>query len=174
SGSAVLRKSLTPEVRIPGVILEGGQRANIVPERAVGRFSIRARNRAAVEAVLERILRMARGLATAAGAAGRVRGIDEIYDEMLTNPVLAGLFKRNLAALGVATNDAPRERMGSLDMGNVSQVVPALHAYVAIAPENGALHTREFADATVSESGRNGLLVAVQALAMTAVDLLSG
>jgi amidohydrolase len=170
-GIDALRKSLTPEVRIPGVILEGGQRANIVPERAVGRFSIRAKNRAAVETVLERIQGMARGLAAAAGAAVSVRRIDEIYDEMLTNSVLADLFKRNLSALGVATNDSPRERMGSLDMGNVSQVVPALHAYVAIAPENGALHTREFAEATVSESGRTGLLLAVQALAMTAIDI---
>jgi amidohydrolase len=168
-----MRKALTPEVRIPGVIVEGGKRANIVPDRAVGRFSIRARNRAAVEAIRERITRMAQGLASAGGARVTVSRIDETYDEMITNGVLAGLFKQNLKALGVETNDAPRERMGSLDMGNVSHVVPSLHAYVAIAPSTGALHTREFAEATISESGRRGLMVAVQALAMTAIDLLT-
>ena len=167
-----LRKGLTPEVRIPGVILEGGKRANVVPDRAVGRFSARARNRAAVEAILERIRRMAEGLAAASGARVTVTRIDETYDEMITNQVLAALFKENLRSLGVETNDAPRERMGSLDMGNVSQVVPSLHAYVAIVAETGALHTREFAEATVSPEGRRGLDVAVRALAMTAIDLL--
>ena len=172
-GVDAMRKGLTPEVRIPGVIVEGGKRANVVPDRAVGQFSIRARNRAAVEAILDRIVRMAQGLSAAGGARVTVIRIDEGYDEMLTNRVLAEIFKRNLSALGAETNDAPRERMGSLDMGNVSQVVPSLHAYVAIAPGTGALHTREFAEATVSEGGRRGLLLAIQALAMTAIDLLT-
>jgi len=172
-GVDALRKSLTSEVRIPGVIVEGGKRANLVPELAVGRFSIRARNRMAVEAILDRIIRLAHGLAAASGARVSIRRLDETYDEMLTNSVLAGLFKQNLKALGEETNDAPRDRMGSLDMGNVSHSVPALHAYVAIAPSTGALHTREFAQATISEPGRKGLLLAVQALAMTAIDLLA-
>jgi amidohydrolase len=172
-GIDALRKSLTSEVKIPGVIVEGGKRANVVPERAVGRFSIRARNRNAVEAILDRVIRLAHGLAAGSGAKVSIRRLDESYDEMLTNSVLAGLFKENLKVLGVETNDAPRDRMGSLDMGNVSHCVPALHAYVAIAPSSGALHTREFAEATISEAGRHGLLIAVQALAMTAIDLLS-
>jgi metal-dependent amidase/aminoacylase/carboxypeptidase family protein len=173
-GIDALKKSLTHEVRIPGVIVEGGKRANMVPEKAVGRFSIRARNRVAVEAILDRIVRMAHGLAAASGARVTLRRLDETYDEMLTNSVLATLFKENLRALGEETNDSPRDRMGSLDMGNVSHAVPALHAYVAIVPPTGALHTREFAEATVSERGKKGLLLAVQALSMTAIDLLTG
>jgi len=173
-GIDALKKSLTHEVRIPGVIVEGGKRANMVPEKAVGRFSIRARNRVAVEAILDRIVRMANGLAAASGARVTLRRLDETYDEMLTNSVLATLFKENLRALGEETNDSPRDRMGSLDMGNVSHAVPALHAYVAIVPPTGALHTREFAEATVSERGKKGLLLAVQALSMTAIDLLTG
>jgi len=172
-GVDALRKSLTSEVRIPGVIVEGGKRANLVPELAVGRFSIRARNRNAVEAILDRIVRLAHGLAAASGARVSIRRMDETYDEMLTNSVLARLFKENLKALGEETNDAPRDRMGSLDMGNVSHSIPALHAYVAIAPSTGALHTREFAQATQGERGRKGLLLAVQALSMTAIDLLA-
>jgi len=171
-GIDALKKSLTHEVRIPGVIVEGGKRANMVPDRAVGRFSIRARNRTAVEAILDRIVRMAHGLAAASGARVTLRRLDETYDEMLTNCVMATLFKENLRILGEETNDSPRDRMGSLDMGNVSHAVPALHAYVAIVPPTGALHTREFAAATISEQGKKGLLVAVQALSMTAIDLL--
>jgi metal-dependent amidase/aminoacylase/carboxypeptidase family protein len=126
-----------------------------------------------VEEILVRIGRLAESLASAYGARVRLTRIDEPYDEMRTNPVLADLFKRNLADLGVETVDTPRERMGSLDMGNVSCAVPALHAYVGIVPETGALHTREFAQATVSRKGERGLLLAVQALAMTAIDLMT-
>jgi len=168
-----MRRGMTHEVRIPGIIVEGGRRANVIPDRAVGRFSIRARNRVSVEAILDRITRVADGLAAACGARVKITRIDEMYDEMLTNRVLANLFKNNLHSLGVETIDTPRERMGSLDMGNVSHAVPSLHAYVGIVPETGALHTKEFAEATISEEGRRGLLLAVQALSMTAIDLLT-
>jgi len=67
----------------------------------------------------------------------------------------------------------PSGRMGSTDMGNVSHVVPALHPYVAIAPEEVAGHSPEFRAASVSPEGHAGLLDAAKALAMTAVDLFS-
>ena len=50
-----------------------------------------------------------------------------------------------LRRLGRRTVDAPRKKMGSLDMGNVSQVVPSIHPYVAIAPRSVPLHSRGFA-----------------------------
>src|SRR5262249_32699687 len=37
-----LRPHLPAEARMPGVVLEGGRRPNIVPDRAVGRFTLRA------------------------------------------------------------------------------------------------------------------------------------
>ena len=64
---------------------------------------------------------------------------------MITNRVLADLFKRELRRLGRKTVDAPRKRMGSLDMGNVSQTVPSIHPYIAIAPRSVPLHSRGFA-----------------------------
>jgi metal-dependent amidase/aminoacylase/carboxypeptidase family protein len=63
--------------------------------------------------------------------------------------------------------------MGSTDMGNVSHVVPALHPYVAIAPDEVAGHSPEFRAASVSPEGHAGLLDAAKALAMTAIDLLA-
>jgi hypothetical protein len=73
----------------------------------------------------------------------------------------------------VTVNDAPRESKGSLDMGNVSTVVPSLHPFVAMAPRNVASHTLEFAQASVSPAGRAALERSVMALAMTGLDVLS-
>jgi metal-dependent amidase/aminoacylase/carboxypeptidase family protein len=64
------------------------------------------------------------------------------------------------------------ERMGSTDMGNVSQAVPALHPYISIGPETVPGHTNEFREAAVSPAGHAGLIYAAKGLAMTAIDLL--
>ena len=50
-------------------------------------------------------------------------------------------------------------------MGNVSQVVPSIHPYVAIAPRSVPLHSRGFARLAGGPRGRSGLRVAMRALA---------
>jgi hypothetical protein len=57
-------------------------------------------------------------------------------------------------------------------MGNVSQVVPSIHATIAIAPREVLIHTPEFAAAAVSEAGQQGLMDAAKAMAMTVADIL--
>ena len=84
------------------------------------------------------------------------------------------LFAQNLESLGRRVE--PFESysgFGSTDMGNVSQVIPAIHPRVAIASPDVLLHSTDFAAAAASESGHKGLLDAAKALAMTVVDLLS-
>jgi metal-dependent amidase/aminoacylase/carboxypeptidase family protein len=63
--------------------------------------------------------------------------------------------------------------MGSTDMGDISQIMPAVHAYLSIAPEGTPGHSLEFAAAAASEAGDAAVLHAAQALAMTAADLLA-
>ena len=66
----------------------------------------------------------------------------------------------------------PKERLGSTDMGDVSHVAPAIHPYLAIGPAELAGHSIEFREAAASEQGLAAMLVAVKALAMTALDVL--
>jgi metal-dependent amidase/aminoacylase/carboxypeptidase family protein len=63
--------------------------------------------------------------------------------------------------------------MGSTDMGDVSQVLPAIHPYVAIGPPALSGHTVEFRQAAVSQRGLAAMLAAAKALALTACDLLA-
>ena len=93
---------------------------------------------------------------------------------MQPNPRLADLVDANMAALGLEVQrPAPNERMGSTDIGNVSQAVPALHPYVAIGPEDLAGHTIEFRAAACSPAGYQAMQHAAQFMAMTAIDLLA-
>jgi metal-dependent amidase/aminoacylase/carboxypeptidase family protein len=63
--------------------------------------------------------------------------------------------------------------MGSTDMGDVSQVVPSIHPYIAIGPKDLPGHTVEFREAALSERGMKVMLVAAKAMALTAYDLLT-
>jgi len=67
----------------------------------------------------------------------------------------------------------PSSAFGSTDMGNVSQLVPSIHPMVAIAPQEVAVHSPQFASAAASEAGSRGLFDAAKALAMTVVDLVT-
>ena len=62
--------------------------------------------------------------------------------------------------------------MGSTDMGDISQILPAVHAYFAIVPDSIANHTIEFAVASASPAGDAAVLDGAATLAMTAADLL--
>ena len=80
----------------------------------------------------------------------------------------------NMAALGrPCIEPAPNERMGSTDMGDISQILPAIHAYFAIVPDSIANHTVEFATAAASPAGDAAVLDGAATLAMTAAELLA-
>jgi metal-dependent amidase/aminoacylase/carboxypeptidase family protein len=93
---------------------------------------------------------------------------------MRNNLTLARLFRQNMESLGRKVQlSESRAFFGSTDMGNVSQIVPSIHPFIAIAPMKVAIHSPEFTSAAASAEGIQGLLDAAKALAMTVVDLLA-
>jgi len=174
NGINALRQHLDDDVRIHGIVTDGGAAPNIVPELAEGHFIVRAATRSELTEVLEKVKACARGGALASGARVTFRqGL--VYAERINNPVMSELFAENLRKLGIEPSDPPaRGGMGSSDIGNVSMVVPSIHPYVAIAPDGVSGHSPEFAEASASEGGIRGMLIAAKALAMTGADLLVG
>ena len=168
-----LRQHVIDETRIHGIISHGGSAPNIVPEYAEAKFLIRHRRSEEVAALKERVLAAARGAAASVGA--RVEFEEGLfYAERKVNVPMANRFAAHLEAQGEPVLEAPAVgRVGSSDFGNVSQVLPAIHPYVAIVPEGVSAHTPEFAAASASQAGLRGLRLASVALAATAADLLS-
>jgi amidohydrolase len=164
------RLSMRGDARVHGIITHGGDAVNIIPARAAARFSIRARDRAYQRQLVTMLRQAAEAGATATGARlewTETRG----YDNTVPNPTIAEVMARNMAAVGrPAAEPAPNERMGSTDMGDISQILPAIHAYFAIVPESIANHTVEFAAAAVSPSGDAAVVEGAAVLAMTAAD----
>jgi amidohydrolase len=172
---AQLRQHIRPTERIHGIITDGGQAPNIVPERAAGLFYIRADTETRLRRLKERVLDCFRAGATASGAALSFRSIGEDYADMHTNAPLAAAYSENLSTLGrtaLAIDDVPAAVAGSTDMGNVSKLVPSIHPMIAASPPGVALHSAEFARWAGSEHGDRAVLDGAKALAMTALDVL--
>jgi amidohydrolase len=174
SGINALRQHLRDDARVHGIITHGGDAPNIVPDYAAARFIIRAADTPYATEVLEKVRACAEGASQASGTRLEFGQVGRRYDARLPNPKLVSLFKDNMMALvlevKLATGD---ERMGSSDMGNLSQVVPAIHPYIAIGPKDLVGHSKEFCEAAASPAGHEGLIIGAKAMAMTAVDLLT-
>ena len=94
---------------------------------------------------------------------------------MVANVVVADIFAKHLRATGrVVDEPRPNQRMGSTDMGDISQIMPAVHAYLSIAPRDVPNHTVEFTEAAASPAGDQAVVDGALAMAQTAADLLRG
>jgi amidohydrolase len=168
-----IRPTLGQKDRIAGVITNGGEVANIIPAYSAADFSIRSLSAKRRDVLIEKVIACAQAGAQAVGCQLKF-SILLGYKDIIPNHILADLFKSNLESLGrIVVDPEPDERMGSTDMGDVSHLVPSIHPYLAIAPENIAGHTLEFKEYCLSEAGKAGMLDAAKAMAMTAIDLLT-
>jgi amidohydrolase len=160
-------------VRVHGYVTDGGQAVNIIPERAACEFSVRARDGAELERVRGVVERCARAAAMASDVQLKL-AVRHGYREMVNNMALARAFGSHLEALGRRPREHdPSIGTGSTDMGDVSQVVPAIHPWLAIVDEGGALcHEHRFAEAAASERGVRTAVVAAKAMARTAAEFL--
>ena len=62
---------------------------------------------------------------------------------------------------------------GSTDMADVSVRIPAIHTWVGLGCPELSLHTREFAERTITAAGDTFLLRSSKALACTALAVLN-
>ncbi|GAB1513078.1 amidohydrolase [Actinophytocola sp. KF-1] len=171
---AAVRPRLPAGSHVQGIITHGGEATNIVPDRAEGRFGLRALTSAALADLVDQVTMMATAIATATGTTATVTREREPYHHFRNNATIAARFAEHLAASGIAlTEPAPGVFLGSSDIGNVSAVTPAIHPFVAIVPPDQTDHTPEFAAAAASPRARTVTVAAATALAATALDLLT-
>lgn len=173
NGINALRQHVTTDVKIHGIIKEGGVAANIVPDNATAQFYVRAATREKLDPVVEKVKNIARGASLMTGASLEISNYELSYDNMNTNSVLSKTFTDNLRYMGVKDILPAENGYGSADMGNVSKVVPSIHPYIGIGCPGVAGHTEEFADNTVTEKGHEALIQGAAAMALTGYDVIT-
>ncbi|GGJ99137.1 amidohydrolase [Lentibacillus kapialis] len=173
NGINAFREHLTSDIRIHGIITEGGQAANVVPEQATANFYIRARNRSHLDYVVEKVKNIAEGAALMTGATLNISNFESSFDNLVTNNVLSKTFTTRLQEVSKHPVHPGEQSFGSSDMGNVSKVVPAIHPFISLNEPGLVFHTKKFADKTVTKEGHQALSSGALALALTGYDILT-
>ncbi len=171
-----LRQHIRGTERIHGIVTDGGQAPNIVPDRSEGEFYVRAATAAQLEALKPRVQACFEAGAKGAGCELELFWGDVDYLDLNTNWPLAQRFQQHAEGLG--REFYPIEKLGvggagSTDMGNVSQRVPSIHPMLAAAPRNVVIHHPDFARYAGSELGNAAALDGARSLALTAFDFLA-
>ncbi|HEY4456068.1 MAG TPA: peptidase dimerization domain-containing protein, partial [Pseudonocardiaceae bacterium] len=165
----LLRQQLRTDSRLHANLVEGGDAINVIPERSRVKLFIRSPD---VDYLRDRLYTAlhdcVRGAAIATGTTYELTEVAPAYDPVRTNPVLADLASGAFEALGRPLDPVAGRsgNAGSTDMGNVSQLVPAIHPYICVTP-GLSLHTRDFAAAARGEDGNRAVRDGASLLAIT-------
>jgi amidohydrolase len=169
-----LRQHIGPKCRVHGIITDGGSAANVVPAHSAGNFLVRAPDDKTLADLKQKVLNCFIGAATATGAKLEYKWEEDHYAPMLNNLTIGRLYVNNMRRLGRPTSlQDPDSGFGSTDFGNVSQLVPGMHANIAIGRNGVLIHSPQFVKAAVSETGMEAMLLAAKGLALTVADLLT-
>ena len=176
-GIAMLRQHLPDPDRIHGVITEGGDRPNVVPDRAAARYYLRSSDAEALRDMTTRVEAIVAGAAAMTGCGYELTWDPApAYLPIRHNTTLAARWAVHQAGRGRTVYPrgvVPESETGSTDLGNVSMRVPAIHPMIAIAEPGTSLHTVEFGEAAGGPGGDAAVRDGAAGLALTVADLLS-
>jgi hypothetical protein len=102
------------------------------------------------------------------------RGLLSVHSRCGPQDLLAS-YERRAITVGRRLRTGPDTMMAraSTDMGNVSQVIPAIHPYIGIDSLPAVNHQAEFAAATITSAAETAITQGALALAGTVADAAS-
>ncbi len=169
----LLRQQLPKTVRVHGVMTNGGEAPNAIPEKTEGRWYVRAETSEQLLELEQRVINCFEAGALATGASLSITPESKRYAEMRTDEEALDLYRANALALGRNFDVDPvaaTMNRASTDMGNVSQIVNAIHPYIGVGGE-ASNHQAAFAESCVGDQAEQTLFDGATALAWTAVDV---
>ncbi len=174
NGVSLMRQQMMERTRIHGIIVNGGQSFNTIPDYTKAEMGIRALLMEEVDELSKKMTAIAEGAASMTGCSFKITERDA-QPEMYVNVPLAKTLDKNYEAVGERTTMRTYgQGVGSTDVGMVTQVVPGIQGYIDITEGvKIPTHSPEFAEAANSERGYEAMIRAAKALALTAGDLFS-
>ncbi len=171
-----LRQHVKQDVRIHGIITEGGVATNIVPSRGVCQVTMRSRDKKYLEHVVSRVIDCAKGAAIITGAGLDYHNFENTFDDLVNVPYLMDLMKRNMVDSGIrqftSREDAPPP--GSTDIGNVSYICPTMYVEVDVeADKPMKSHEAEALEYVNSEYAYRKMTQMINATVYSALELLT-
>lgn len=173
AGINCLRQHILPSARIHGIITNGGQACNTVPDLAQCRFYIRATKREYLNELTTKVINCAKGAALMTGATLEYRNFENSYDNLVNNPKMVAMCKAVLQELGVTEfveND--EDASGSSDIGNVSQVCDTCYIELdTTAFPKAFAHHEDFVKCATGPLAKKTMAYAIKTMAYVAYQL---
>ncbi|PLB49375.1 metal-dependent amidase/aminoacylase/carboxypeptidase [Aspergillus steynii IBT 23096] len=173
---ALLRQQILPSQKIHGIIVNGGDRPNVIPMSASVDYYVRAASVKALKPLTEKVVKCFEAAATATGCKVDFEwGIS--YADLKTNTPICQSYVSAMRVMGHHTvfDNAGKgdERFGggSTDMGNVSYAVPGFHGMMAI-PVDGVNHTPQFTKGAGSPESHRRSIYCAAGMAVVACQVL--
>ena len=175
TGIDALRQHLRADVRIHGVITDGGKAANVVPDFAAANFMLRSKDQEYLHEVVEKINQVAEGAAQMTGARLEILPAHPMYENVRPSAVLARSVRSNAQTVGMKLDEAVAGggSGASTDFGNVSQVVPSFAMRFAVSETPIPGHSMAMTAAAKTDLAQESAIFTAKALALTACDLLA-
>ncbi len=171
-GLEFMREHVKDDVRIHYTVLDAGAPANSVSAKAVGSFYVRSYNRAYLDDVVRRFENVMNGAALMTDTSVDIH-VDKELDSKIPVYSLNDLLMKNARLMDAPQLDAPREKTGSTDFGNVMYRVPGSCIRMHFVPKGTSSHSQAYLDAGKSESAHNALLCGAKILAGVGYDLIT-
>lgn len=171
NASNALRQHLTDDVRIHGIITNGGQAPNVVPDYASARFYLRAKSRPTLDQVYKKFEKIVEGAALQTGATYKFGLFQNSVDNLVPTKKFDEVYLKHLREYGQDIVESDNKGLGSTDIGNVSQVIPVIQPNISISDDFIAGHSIEFREAAKSEKGLSSIGLGAKLLAKTAIDI---
>lgn len=167
----LLRQQLRFGDQVHGIVTDGGQAANIIPDAVTGRFMCRSLSLEGLGLLEPRVMACFEAGAMATGSTLSRHDLAPAYSHMESDLGLLDLYRVNAESLGrrFDLEDSPRPTF-STDMANVSLAVPTIHPLVGIEAAGSVNHQPEFAAACITPSADAALRDGALAMAWTAID----
>ncbi|GAA3668882.1 M20 family metallopeptidase [Arthrobacter ginkgonis] len=167
---AVLRQHLPERSNTNAYISDGGGATNVIAGSATVQVEVRASDLDAWRDLKRRVLACFEGAAIATGCTWEHRQTEHPYATVDTHEGLGAAWDANMESVGRPVDPTPIYGGGSTDMGNVSQVVPAVHGMVAVRGSQAVPHHPDFAADAASPAADDAVVDGAAVLALTALD----
>src|SRR6185436_14679127 len=160
------RQQLPSTSRVHGIIDFGGDAVNVIPEKAVARFGLRARDLDTLNEMVATFTDVAQGAALETGTTVEITDYLQMYQPVAANWTIGDVVAEELRSRGV---EPVRGTLvtASTDLGNVSQQMPTDWIRFPVTPEPIAGHSDAMREACITDLAHRNAMIAIEALAAT-------
>ncbi|KAG1510657.1 hypothetical protein G6F53_006526 [Rhizopus delemar] len=172
---SMLRQQLLPTDRIHGIVTDGGQAPNIIPEHTSAFFFVRTMKLSQTKGLMKKLENCFEAAALATGCQVKYTWREiGVTKDVIQNSVMADTYAHHMEQYGIrfpSKEEQISKGGASTDMGNVSYEVPVIHPMYGI-HTTASNHTIEFTAAAKTPQAHKDTITASKCLAATGIEVL--